>query len=69
MKAVGQFFVIDAEEMQHRGVQVVDVHSVFNGVVAEFVRVAVTHAARLNPETQALQTPVRWLSSRHEHGG
>ena len=37
LETVGQPFVVDAQQMQHRGVQVVDVHDVFDGVVAEFV--------------------------------
>ena len=40
LEAVGQLRVIEAEEVQHRGVQVVDVDRVLDGVVAEFVGAA-----------------------------
>ena len=36
-KQVGQFFVVDAEQCEHGGVQVVDVDFVFDGSEAEFV--------------------------------
>ena len=42
---VGQAFVIQAQQVQDRGVQVVDVDWVFNGVPAEFVGGAVSHAS------------------------
>ena len=35
--AVGEAFVIEAEQVQNRGVQVVDVHLVLGGVVAVVV--------------------------------
>ena len=34
---VGQLFVIEAHEVQHRGVKVVNVHTLFNGSKTEFV--------------------------------
>ena len=40
-----QFFVVDAEAMQHGGVQIVDVNRVLGDVVAEFVGRAVGHAS------------------------
>ena len=43
--AVGEAFVVEAEEMQDGGVPVVDVHLVVNGFVAVVVRHAVVHAA------------------------
>ena len=39
--AVGEPLVVDAQQVQHRGVQVVDVHDVVDGVVAELVGRAV----------------------------
>src|SRR5205823_3339162 len=38
-------FVINAEHVEKRGVEVVDVDDVFNGVVAEFVRRPVSESA------------------------
>src|SRR5207253_4590675 len=43
--AVGQSFVVEAHEVQDRGVQVVDVDPVFHSAVAELVGGAVDHAA------------------------
>src|SRR5262249_10266465 len=37
----GQFQMVDAHQVQHRRVQVVNVHDVLGGVVAEFVGLAV----------------------------
>ena len=34
---VGQAFVVHAQQMQNRGVQVVEVDSVFNGLVPDFI--------------------------------
>ena len=45
LEAVGQPLVVDAEQVQHRGVQVVDVDDVLDGVVAELVGRAVGDAA------------------------
>ena len=39
--AVGQLLVIDAQDVQQRGVQVVDGDAVFDGAEAEFVGCAV----------------------------
>ena len=44
-EAIGQFFVVDAHQVQDGGVQVVDVDFVVLGVPAEFVGGAVCHAA------------------------
>ena len=43
--AVGELFVIKPQEMQQRGVEVVDVDFVFNGFVAELIRGTMMHAA------------------------
>ena len=37
----GETLVVDAEQMQHRGVQVSDVYRVLGGVIPQFIRVAV----------------------------
>ncbi len=44
-EAVGQSLVVDAQQMQHRRVQVVDLDLVFDGVVAVVVGGAVDGAA------------------------
>ena len=43
--AVGEAFVVDAEEVEHGGVEVVDAHAVFNGFEPEIVGGAVNGAA------------------------
>ena len=43
--AVGEFFVVEAEEVEDGGVEVVDVDFVFDGVEAEFVGFSVGEAA------------------------
>src|SRR6056297_321264 len=48
LKAIGQPLVIDAEEMQHRGMQIMDVDAVFDRFVAEFIR-RTEAEARLDP--------------------
>ncbi len=40
MEAVGQSRVVEAQEVQDRGVQVVNVHALFDGVEAEVVALA-----------------------------
>lgn len=42
--AVGEFFVIEAEEVEEGGVEVVDVDFVFDGFVAELVGGTMMHA-------------------------
>ena len=46
---VGQPRVIEAQQGEHRGVQVVDVDAVFDRPVAEFIRRAVGHSAFYAP--------------------
>ena len=45
LEAVGELRVVDAQQVQHRGVQVVNVDGVFDGGVAQLVGVAVGDAA------------------------
>jgi len=58
-EAEGEFGVVEAEEVQDRGVQVVDVDAVFDGFVAEFVGRAVQraplHAAAGQPLVKGLR--------------
>src|SRR5262245_58845228 len=42
--SISQPFMIEPEQMQHSRVEVVDVHAVFDGVVADVVRGAVNEA-------------------------
>lgn len=59
LEAVGELFVVDAAEIKHRGVQVVDVHvlAVFDGFVTEFVGAApgeaAFHAAASHPDGES----------------
>ena len=39
-EAVGEPGVVEAEQVEHRGMEVVDMHPVLHGVEAEFVRLA-----------------------------
>jgi hypothetical protein len=41
LEAVGEAFVIDAEEVQGSGVEVADVDGILDDVVGEFVRFAI----------------------------
>ena len=34
LEAVDQFFVVNPEQMKHRGVEIVNMHDIFNGIVA-----------------------------------
>src|ERR1041384_8425099 len=43
--AVGQFLVIEAQRVENTGVQVMDMHWVFNSLPAEFVGAAIDRAA------------------------
>ena len=56
--AVGQALVVEAREVQHRRVPVVDVHHAVDGGVADFIRAAVAqaalHAAAGHPHREAL---------------
>ena len=45
---VGQAFVVNAQQPQHRGVEVVNVDATFRDVVTEIVRLAINQA-RLHP--------------------
>ena len=42
--AISQSFVIQSHEMQHGGMQVMDVHPVFDGLISELVGRAERHA-------------------------
>src|SRR5262249_43117752 len=45
---ISQFLVVDAEEVQHGGMKIVDTHAILDGFVANFVRLSVT-AASVDP--------------------
>ena len=44
-KAVGQSFMVQPKEMQHRGVQIMDMHPILNCIPSEFVCGSKGHAA------------------------
>ena len=48
LKRIGQARMVDTEQVQHRGVKVVDVHRILDDIEAEVVGFAVCHSA-LNP--------------------
>ena len=50
LEFVDQFFVIDAHEVQHRGVEIVYVHTAIENVVAIFISEAMSDA-RFDPRT------------------
>src|SRR5258706_5331382 len=43
--AIGQFFVVETEEPQNRGVQIMDVDLVLDSASAKFVRRTISHSA------------------------
>src|SRR5690348_2712002 len=45
LEFVSQFGVIDAQAVEHRGVQIVHVHAILDHVVAEVVRLSMREAA------------------------
>jgi predicted amidohydrolase len=59
---VGQAGVVDAQQVQDRGVQVVDVDAVLDGVHAQLVGGAVHQAARTPPPASSIEKPVWWWS-------
>src|SRR5688572_25361168 len=56
--AVGQSFMIEAEQVQHRGVQIVNARAILNGLETELIRGAVNraalHAAAREPDTETV---------------
>jgi hypothetical protein len=65
--AIRELFVIKAHQLQHRGVQVMDMNSIFNRLISEFVRTAVGHSAfdatARHPDAEAMMVVVstcRW---------
>ena len=69
--AVGQLLVVDAEQGEHRGVHVVDVHRVFRGVVAVVVGAAVAEAtadaAASHPHREAFGVVIAAVVGRLGH--
>ena len=43
LEAIGEAFVIDAEAMENRGLEVVDVHGILQGIEAEIIRATESH--------------------------
>ena len=50
LKTIGEFLVVDPEEMQQRRMEIVDMHDVLYGVIPQVIGVTVTDAA-LNAAT------------------
>ena len=71
--AVGEFFVVDAEQVQERGVHIVDVHLVALGVEAVIVGGAVGeaafHAGTGHPHSKAPRVVVAPVHAGALHGG
>src|SRR5947207_15404396 len=63
---VGEFLMIKAEQVQHRGVQIVDVNRILDGAIAEFVGRAVNvsafHPAAREPDREAIMIMVAALA-------
>ena len=68
LEAVGEAGVVEAEQMQGGGVQVVDVDGILDDVVAEVVRLAVDvaafHARAGHPDAEAARVMVAPVSCR-----
>ena len=67
---IGQLRVVQAKQRQHGGVQVVDVHLVFDGVEAEFVAgandLAAAHAAARHPGAEAVGMMITAARALHD---
>src|SRR5438552_978285 len=70
--AIGQLLMVEAEQMQHGGVQVVDVDLILHGEVTVIVRLAVTeawlHAAAREPHGVALRIVIAAIAVEFGHG-
>ena len=62
LELVGQPLVVDAEQVQHRGVQVVDVDDVLDGVVAELVGAPWVMPPLMPPPASQIEKPLMWWS-------
>jgi hypothetical protein len=62
LEAVGEALVVEAEQVQHRGVEVADVHGILDDVVGEVVGLAVDrpafHAAAGHPHREAARVVI-----------
>src|SRR5262249_12554213 len=58
----GELFVVEAQEVEHRGVQIMDMHGFFHGLISEFVGGAVNvsrlYAAAGEPHGEAVRIMV-----------
>ena len=70
LEVVGEPLVVDAEQVQERGLEVSDVHRVFNNVVGELVGFAMDDAAldaaARHPEAEAARVMVAAVVGRSE---
>ena len=71
LEAVGQLGVVEAEQVQDRGVEVVDVDFVRRGVEAELVRLAERgaglHAAAAQPHRETIRVMVSAVVASLDH--
>ena len=65
LEEIRQFFVVDAQQCEHRGVQVVDVDFVFHCAEAEVIRrangLAAANAAAGHPDAETVRAMVTAL--------
>ena len=61
--AIGQFRVVEAQKMKHRGVQVMQVNLVFDGIVAVIVGSTVPNACFHTSTSEPHRVPLRIVIS------
>src|SRR5438045_3215221 len=66
LETVGEPRVVDAQQMQRGGVEIVDMHGVFDDVVAEFIRLAehlaALHSGTCHPDAETARVMVASVS-------
>src|SRR5258706_1782796 len=68
-RAMVQLFVIDTQETEHGGMQIMDVNRIFHGVVTQFVGAAIGHTAfdacAGHPDGESLDMVIATIALRH----
>ena len=64
---VGEFFVVQAQEVQHRGMKVIDRADILNGTAAELIRGSITHATFHSGTHQPDRESIGIVSGRPRH--
>src|SRR5262249_20443798 len=71
--AIGQLFVIEAQQVEHRGVKVMNMHRVLDSFVAEFIRGAVNvtplYAASSEPNGESVMIMIAPFTFARRAGG